>query len=68
MVKLTIIPVCPVDVGLSPQLSLSLSPSRSSSLALPLSPATLYLQLIADAGSIAAAIDLCVETPSRQEK
>ncbi len=52
----------------SPLLPLCLRVSHSSSLALPLSSTSLYLYLIANAGSIAAAIDLCVETPSRQEK
>lgn len=33
-----------------------------------LSSTSLRLRLIANAGSIAAAIDLCAETPSRQEK
>lgn len=45
----------------SPHIALPLSPS-------PLSSTSLYLCLIANAGSIAAAIDLCAETPSRQEK
>lgn len=44
------------------------SPLPFLSLSLPLPPTSLYLYLIANAGSIAAAIDLCVETPSRQEK
>lgn len=48
-------------------------PPPTSHIALPLSPSplsstSLYLCLIANAGSIAAAIDLCAETPSRQEK
>lgn len=39
-----------------------------SSLTLRLSSTLVYLWLIANAGSIAAAIDLSTETPSRQEK
>lgn len=44
------------------------SPLHSLSALLFLSSTSLYLCLIANAGSIAAAIDLSAETPSRQEK
>lgn len=71
MVNITTNPLSPVEVGpisLSHPLSLCVCVYCFSSLALPLSSTSLYLCLIANAGSIAAAIDPCVETPSRQEK